>query len=103
MSRARPTGRGHGGADVAEADLAGLPEFMREANAPEVSHAEAQPSSGFFIVSLRLFAFIERKRGAIPGMGAPLRHLRSANLSPAVEREARLANSAPWAHHVARP
>jgi hypothetical protein len=36
--------------DMAEADLAGLPEFMREANAPEASHAEAQPSSGFFIV-----------------------------------------------------
>jgi hypothetical protein len=35
-------------ADMAGADLAGLPEFMREANAPEASHAEAQPSSGFF-------------------------------------------------------
>jgi hypothetical protein len=41
-------GEADGGADMAGADLAGLPEFMREANAPEASHAEAQPSSGFF-------------------------------------------------------
>jgi hypothetical protein len=33
------------------AELAAAPEFMGEANAPEVSRAEAQPSSGFFYLN----------------------------------------------------
>jgi hypothetical protein len=33
------------------ADLAGAPEFTGEANAPEASRAEVQPSSGFFYLN----------------------------------------------------
>jgi transcriptional regulator with XRE-family HTH domain len=33
------------------AELAAAPEFMGEANAPEASRAEAQPSSGFFYLN----------------------------------------------------